>query len=135
MGRASKFSPPDLDTTGVLDQAAADCNWKGGSTGKQAKDAELWYDRFLELCYDHPGSSPPLLTADADCLWHTHITFTQAYSNWCDSILGYYLDHVPNVPRRPPTPDELAVAKKWYAKWGATVTGKISIDMIVGCKP
>ena len=135
MGRAATFSAPDLDTTGVLARAAADCKWKGGAGGKQAKDAEKWYDRFLQLCYENPGSSPPLLTGDADCLWHTHITFTQQYTNWCNSILGYYLDHIPNVPRRDPTADEVAIAKKLYAKFGPAVVRTITPDMIVQCQP
>lgn len=135
MARATGFVPPDLDSTGILARAAADEGWPGGATGKTAQKAELWYDRFLELCYDNPGSAPPLLTSEADQLWHTHITFTQQYTNWCQSILGFYLDHIPNVPRRPPTAAELAAAKKAYSKWGPTVVKTITPDMIVGCHP
>lgn len=135
MGRAATFDPPDLGSTGILARAAADEGWAGGATGKTAKNAELWYDRFLELCYDSPGSSPPLLTHEADLLWHTHITFTQQYTNYCDSILGFYLDHIPNVPRRPPTAAEVAAAKAAYAKFGAAVVKLILPNMIVGCHP
>jgi len=131
MGRAVKFVPPDLATTGILAQAIADHSWSKATAGK----AETWYDRFLELCYDSPGSTPPLLTAEADQLWHTHITFTAQYTNYCQSILGFYLDHIPNVPRRRPTPAEVAAAKAAYAKWGAPVTKTITPDMIVQCKP
>ena len=131
MGRAAKFVPPDLATTGVLAQAIADFGWSKTTAGK----AETWYDRFLELCYDNPGSAPPLLTTEADQLWHTHITFTQPYANYCNSILGFYLDHIPNVPRRPPTPAEVATAKAAYKKWGAPVTRTITPNMIVQCKP
>lgn len=135
MGRAASFDPPDLDTTGILERAALDAGWPGGKTGKKAKTAQLWYERFLELCYDNPGSAPPLLTSEADELWHTHITFTQQYRNYCESILGYYLDHIPNVPRRPPTPAEVAAAKKAYQQWGLAVVRTITPDMIVGCHP
>lgn len=135
MGRAASFKAPDLITTGVLQQAADDEGWPGGVKGEQAKKAVLWYGRFLELCYDSPGSSPPLLTPEADKLWHTHITYTQPYANYCDSILGYFLDHIPNVPRRDPTPAEVAAAKKAYAKFGANVVRAITPDMIVACHP
>lgn len=131
MGRAAKFSPPDLATTGVLAQAISDFGWSKATAAK----AEGWYDRFLELCYDNPGSTPPLLTAEADKLWHTHITFTQQYANYCNSILGFYLDHIPDVPRRPPTPAEVAAARAWYSKWGTTLARTILPNMIVQCKP
>ena len=135
MGRAAGFAPPDLVTTGVLAQAAANEGWPGGASGTKAKKAVLWYERFLELCYDSPGSSPPLLTAEADLLWHTHITYTQPYTNYCLSILGFYLDHIPNVPRRDPLPAEVAAAKAAYAKWGVAVVRTITPDMIVACHP
>jgi hypothetical protein len=131
MGRAAKFAPPDLATTGVLAQAISDFGWSKATAGK----AETWYDRFLELCYDNPGSTPPLLTTEADKLWHTHITFTQQYTNYCNSILGFYLDHIPDLPRRPPTPAELAAARAAYAKWGIALARTIRPDMIVQCKP
>ena len=143
MGRASAFVAPDLINTGILDQAVTENGWKQPI----ADQARVWYDRFLELCYDNPGRPVPILTQNADKLWHTHITFTKQYTNYCMAILGFYLDHIPNVPRRAPTPAEVAAARALYAKFdtasasatasaGNTASASIiTPDMIIQCTP
>ena len=129
MGRAASFSPPDLDSNGVLQRAMSDNKW----SKTRADNARTWYEHFLEVCYSYPGAVVHLMTPDADELWHTHITFTRPYRNYCDSILGYYLDHNPVVPRRAPTAAEKQTAAQQYSQWTATAT--VLPDMIIQCHP
>lgn len=128
MGRAASFEEPDLVTNGVLDRARKDNKWSQA----QAQTAQEWYGRFLKVCYKYPGSVVHVMTPGADELWHTHITFTHAYRTYCESILGYYLDHNPVVPRRPPTAAEKATAQKQYSEWNIRA---VLPDMMIQCHP
>lgn len=130
MGRAPSWKAPDLDSTGVLKRAMDDNGWDETRAG----EAQKWYERFLQVCYQNPGDVVHLMTADTDELWHTHITFTQAYRAYCTSIFGDYLDHNPFVPRRAPTPAEKKKAQDQYKQWAAEVRAVLP-DMIIQCHP
>ncbi|HEV2140279.1 MAG TPA: hypothetical protein VGT01_03730 [Candidatus Dormibacteraeota bacterium] len=144
MGKAATFRKPNLVSNGVLARARADNKWNKTTTAR----ARTWYERFLEVCYNNRrGARIYLLTAEADKLWHTHITFTRSYRNYCESVLGSFLDHTPVIPRRAPTKAERARARVQYKKW--LVAGKgpgaaggaggasagILPDMIIQCHP
>ncbi|HKC18791.1 MAG TPA: hypothetical protein VKE27_04095 [Candidatus Dormibacteraeota bacterium] len=109
MGRAVAFQPPDL--TDIIDRAAKDWRW----SPTQKKQARVWYERFLELVYDHPGGMVYIITPEADQLWHTHITFTVRYREYCDGILGFYLEHTPDKYAPTPTAKLVAAVKGVYA--------------------
>jgi hypothetical protein len=112
MGKAAKFQPPDLEE--VMDRAASQWGWKAS----QQKNAETWYERFLELVYDNPGGAVYLIDNDADKLWHEHITFTVRYRAYCQSVLGFFLEHTPIFPPPKPTKKQLAAAMAMYTKKG-----------------
>src|SRR5260370_15932540 len=96
VGRAATFVKPDL--SGILERAKAEYKWKGPD---DATEAELWYDRFLELVWGNPGGVTYMVGEKADQLWHTHISFTTRYSAYCLAIFGFVLDHTP-TPNAPP---------------------------------
>lgn len=121
MGRSAVFVAPDL--SGILDTAKAEYGW----TDADAQLARTWYDHFLELNWATPGGHIYMINASADKLWHTHITFTARYRNYCDSVLGFYLEHTPIYPRPKASAREQAAARAQYAKWGAVP------DLIVRC--
>lgn len=99
MGKASEFQAPDLIGTGILERAARDWGWKGQTEKNQAAK---WYIAFLHVVYNNPGGENVMVTVEADQLWHTHITFTVKYRQYCEAILGFYLDHTPSIypPKR-----------------------------------
>lgn len=35
------------------------------------------------------------VTVPVDPFWHAHILFTEQYRNFCDEVIGEYMDHVP----------------------------------------
>jgi hypothetical protein len=110
MGRAVKFQAPDL--TEIVDRAARDWRW----TATQRADAVLWYPRFLHLVYDNPGGATYMISVAADQLWHTHITYTVRYREYCEAILGFYLEHTPIANPPPPTPAQLRAVRAMYKK-------------------
>lgn len=97
MGKACEFQAPDLSSTGILERAARDWGWKGQIDKNRAAK---WYVAFLHVVYNNPGGQNFMVTEEADQLWHTHITFTLKYRQYCEAILGFYLDHTPSI--RPP---------------------------------
>lgn len=92
MGKAAEFQAPDLISTGILDRAAEDWEWKGQVAKNKAMK---WYVAFLNVVYNNPGGRNFIVTREADELWHTHITFTLKYRQYCEAILGFYLEHTP----------------------------------------
>lgn len=113
MGKAAQFQAPDLEETGILDRAAEDWGWKDQATRNLAIK---WYVAFLEVVYNNPGGRNVLITREADQLWHTHITFTVKYRQYCEAVLGFYLDHTPQERgyRTTVSPKDVEVAKQAY---------------------
>lgn len=65
-------------------------------TDEQAEAAELWYRRFLWLCYKYPRQMHiPIMIIDI--VWHAHILFTERYTGDCARLFGHYLHHRPHV--------------------------------------
>lgn len=113
MARAKKFKPPDLTRTGVLARARQEHRW----SAKRAAEAEKWYRRHLEIAFARGGKPVYVIHRDADRLWHTHITFTKAYREYCLSVFGEFLDHTPLPPgRKPPSATVVALGIKEYKK-------------------
>ena len=125
MGRAAAFVAPDL--SGILERAKSEYKWTGRN---DATEAELWYDRFLQLVWDNPGGVTYMVGDKADQLWHTHISFTTRYRAYCLAIFGFVLDHTPTPNAPPLTAAETAAAIAAYATKG---WGPIQPDMIVPC--
>jgi hypothetical protein len=113
MGKAAEFQAPDLIETGILDRAADDWGWKGQAVKNQAIK---WYVAFLQVVYNNPGGRNFIVTREADELWHTHVTFTTKYRQYCEAILGFYLDHTPPAPgySAKATAKDVRAAKRAY---------------------
>ena len=111
MGRAKEFFPPDL--TNILESVAFEEKW----TKAEAEEARHWYERFLMLQWADPANEIVVIDRKADLLWHTHITYTLRYRVYCESCLGYFLDHIPLDRPRKPTKAELDAADVAYRRW------------------
>ena len=129
MGKAAEFQAPDLIGTGILDRAEKAGGWKGQATRNRAIK---WYVAFLNLVYNNPGGRNFVITEEADQLWHTHITFTVRYRQYCEAILGFYLDHTPDPYPRKPTAKDVRDAKRAY-KPLTEDWNDIRLEMIVNC--
>jgi hypothetical protein len=109
MAGAAAFYPPDLTSTGVLDAAATQNGWNGPAK-KQAQD---WYNHFLEAVWNAKGTSIGVMNRKADDLWHVHKA-AGGYDAYCISCFGYVVQHIENPPRRKATAAELAAVKPYY---------------------
>src|SRR5690242_19295673 len=113
MTRAALFVEPDL--TGIIERAAADANWPKNDQAIR-DNAKKWYVAFLHVVYNNPGGRCFIVTNEADDLWHTHITFTLRYRQWCESVLGFYLDHTPALHDYQATQADAAAATAAYSQ-------------------
>jgi hypothetical protein len=130
MGRAATFEKPDLG--GVLQRADSDWNWNGD---KAISDSAVkWYEAFLKVVYNNPGGRSYIVTTEADQLWHTHMTFTARYRQYCISILGFFLDHTPPLDTYVASPDDVTAAQTAYSTvLSPADVGTISPDLIKPC--
>lgn len=111
MGKAAEFQPPELTETGILDRAQEEWGWDQAKRNSAVK----WYGAFLHLVYNKPGGRNFIITKEADQLWHTHISFTIRYRQYCEAILGFYLDHTP-IPSQIEGKVKATAADVRYAK-------------------
>ena len=65
------------------------------------------YRKFLGLILLENGGFA-MTSPEVDEVWHTHILFTQDYSQFCNAVFGHYLHHVPNTPMTPSRPGGVA---------------------------
>jgi hypothetical protein len=129
MGRAASFSPPDLN--GVIGRADRDWNW--GGNADTIANAQKWYVAFLNVVYLNPGGRCYIVTDEADELWHTHMTFTVRYRSYCESILGFFLDHTPPLDVYQATATDVAAAQTAYQAVLPKDAGGITPDLIKPC--
>jgi len=80
-----------LDLKTVVARAQAEQRW----SDSQAREAELWYRRFLQLTRERGRGPFYAIDETADHLWHAHILFTRKYRADCQRFFGAYLDHTP----------------------------------------
>ena len=117
---------PPLRLEDILDVATKDCHW----TPAQAREADLWYRRFLLLSLQRGGRPVYGISEKSDCLWHAHIAYTKRYRADCQRIFGAYLDHTPtHGGTKTFRAKKLAAAKALYMK----TFGAIPPDMAIAC--
>jgi hypothetical protein len=126
MAMAAQFIPPDL--TGVIDRARKEYGWNDADEA----DAQKWYVAFLNLVWKNPGGASYVVTENADRLWHTHMTFSVRYTNYCMAVFGFYLNHTPIPNPAPLTLAEQQACAAAYATIGVTLT-KTDINSITPC--
>ncbi len=52
--------------------------------------------RFLILCALYPQENVGMYSKPVDELWHTFITYTKEYKQFCKEVAGRFIHHVPN---------------------------------------
>jgi len=62
-----------------------------------AREHERELKRFLSLCALNPEVSYGM-SGPVDDLWHTFITYTRDYAEFCDQVAGHFIHHVPTDP-------------------------------------
>ena len=56
------------------------------------------YVRFIALAFNHHSSNKRIgISSEVDPFWHTHILFTQNYTDFCQKIGGFYFHHEPTI--------------------------------------
>lgn len=61
-----------------------------------ASEHALEAKRYLILCALNP-TKPYAMRGPIDEFWHTFVTFTTQYFNFCEMVSGRYLHHIPNT--------------------------------------
>jgi hypothetical protein len=86
--------PPSISRLKLDDLVERLGNDRGWSA-TEARDAELWYRRFLALSYSRSRRPIYAISELSDDLWHEHILATKRYRADCQRIFKQYLDHTP----------------------------------------
>lgn len=68
----------------------------GRYTEDEVRRVSVEYRKFLALTIAHPERDVPI-SGKVDAFWHTHILFTQDYTEMCDHVNGGYLHHRPAI--------------------------------------
>jgi hypothetical protein len=92
--------PPDwppMKLDDILARVRREHRW----TVAQAREAKLWYRRFLWLSYQSNFRRSYAISKKSDELWHGHIVFTRRYRDDCDRVFHRYLDHTPGTGGSP----------------------------------
>jgi len=93
--RASAFHPIDLDQVLAYQHPTLILRLhdKLGMSEHEAKELFDDLKRFLFLCATHREKLGP--TDRIDEAWHNFILFTKDYRNFCNRLLGKFIEHVP----------------------------------------
>jgi hypothetical protein len=86
-----------------------------------AKDTELverGLRQFFLACVRSKGKFVAMPSRVVDSMWHEFILHTRAYREWCDLVLGRFMDHVPAevLGRKASTNDGLRRAWYWACR-------------------
>lgn len=86
-----------------------------------AKDTELverGLRQFFLACVRSKGKFVAMPSRVVDSMWHEFILHTRAYREWCDLVLGRFMDHVPAevLGRRASSNDGLRRAWYWACR-------------------
>ena len=64
-------------------------------SGKDAELVERGLRQFFLACLRSNGKFVAMPSQVVDSMWHAFILHTRAYRDWCDLLLGRFVDHVP----------------------------------------
>lgn len=91
---------------------------KVASSDKQFLEIQQEFKRFVKMMLKFKGPLA-VLGQKIDEFWHTFILFTPQYRQFCDNVLGRYIDHQPNTPSTPVPPIAITNFYKIYeAQYG-----------------
>ena len=64
-----------------------------------AREHAFELKRYLALCALSP-QKPYAMRGPIDEFWHTFVTFTKLYTEFCEDVAGSYIHHLPNTSPR-----------------------------------
>lgn len=64
-------------------------------SGKDAELVERGLRQFFLACLRSKGKFVAMPSRVVDSMWHEFILHTRAYRDWCELLLGRFIDHVP----------------------------------------
>lgn len=64
-------------------------------SGKDTELVERGLRQFFLACLRSKGQFVAMPSRVVDSMWHEFILHTRAYRDWCDLLLGRFIDHVP----------------------------------------
>jgi hypothetical protein len=64
-------------------------------SGKDAELVERGLRQFFLACLRSKGKFVAMPSRVVDTMWHEFILHTRAYRDWCELLLGRFIDHVP----------------------------------------
>jgi hypothetical protein len=88
--------PPDwppIQLDDILARVRKERHWSAA----EAREAKLWYRRFLWLSLGSERRRIDAISKKADYLWHGHILFTERYRKDCEGVFQRFLDHTPST--------------------------------------
>lgn len=68
----------------------------------QVERAKIEYRQFMLLIWLNESAGHTQLvvpTVLADAIWHEHIMFTREYREFCENLVGKFIDHVPGLEK------------------------------------
>lgn len=77
-----------------LDRVTARYAAKANVSIEAARELERELRRYLALCALQP-TKPYGMFGPVDDLWHTFLMFTQEYQQFCETVAGRFIHHVP----------------------------------------
>jgi hypothetical protein len=81
------------------------------------KDTELverGLRQFFMACVRSKGKFVAMPSRVVDSMWHEFILHTRAYREWCDLVLGRFMDHVPAEVLGSRAPNNDGLRRAWY---------------------
>lgn len=82
-----------------------------------AKDTELverGLRQFFLACVRSKGKFVAMPSRVVDSMWHEFILHTRAYREWCDLVLGRFMDHVPAEALGTRASSNDGLRRAWY---------------------
>jgi hypothetical protein len=65
-------------------------------------------------CVRSKGKFVAMPSRVVDSMWHEFILHTRAYREWCDLVLGRFMDHVPAEVLGRKAPNNDGLRRAWY---------------------
>lgn len=87
-------------------------------SGKDTELVERGLRQFFLACLRSRGKFVAMPSRVVDSMWHEFILHTRAYRDWCELVLGRFVDHVPAeaLGKNPVRNDGLRRAWYWACK-------------------
>jgi hypothetical protein len=83
-------------------------------TQKDAELVERGLRQFFLACLRSDGEFVAMPSRVVDSMWHEFILHTRAYREWCDLVLGRFVDHVPAEAIGPKASTNDGLRRAWY---------------------